>query len=256
MTAAWRLIPTNPWSEQRRNPALVLAVLVHLAVLGALGVGQLLRVVPPPEEPFGPPTIVSIFLPPPPVEPEPVPVAPDYPVHIPRGPAPAPQLPRAAAAPERVGDLPDTGPGPGPDDLGDRPVGEMALFGERGQPGPGGPGDGRDGTGPGHLDGEDDSGGPLTVGPGVLAPTLIHKVAPEYPNIARVSRLEGRVVVEAVIARDGTVEDAEIVHASSRLFEQAALEAVLQWRYAPARLNGRPVRVTFRVNVEFILERP
>jgi protein TonB len=83
---------------------------------------------------------------------------------------------------------------------------------------------------------------------------LLHKVEPEYPAIARPARLEGRVVLQAVIARDGTVEDVEIVHSTSRVFDEAALEAVRRWRYTPALLNGRAVRVVFRVNVEFVLE--
>ena len=88
---------------------------------------------------------------------------------------------------------------------------------------------------------------------GIAKPTLLHKVEPEYPTIARLSRIPGNVTVQAVIGRDGNVEDAEIVSSSNRLFDEAALEAVRQWRYAPAMLNGRPVRVTFRVHVEFTL---
>ena len=84
-------------------------------------------------------------------------------------------------------------------------------------------------------------------------PTLLVKVEPEYPETARRARIQGTVTVQAVIGRDGTVEDAQIVQSSHRLLEEASLDAVRQWRYAPVLLNGKPVRVTFLVRVEFTL---
>jgi protein TonB len=247
MTAAWRLVPTDPFRARTRNPALVLAILAHLALLGALGVSALLRVVPPPPVDFFPATIVHVALPPPPLEPVPIPLvekgAP-FDVQIPRA-APAP--PPRGDAPEKLADLPDSGRGPDLGDLGSLPLGPLGL------PGPGGPGGPGNGDRPGDPDGLDGSDGPLPVGGEIARPTLLYKVDPEYPEAARRARVHGTVTVQAVIGREGAVEDAQIVHSSHRLLEQASLDAVRQWRYTPVLLNGRPVRVTFVVHVEFIL---
>jgi len=124
---------------------------------------------------------------------------------------------------------------------------------------PGDPGDGRAGI-PGSLGegggGLDDGTGP--VGPVVLTgemlvPKLVTRVDPIYPNVARKARLQGRVIVEAVIGLDGAVESAKILTSTSTLFDDAALEAVRQWRYTPATMNGRPVRVYFTVSVAFVI---
>jgi len=254
MTAAWRLVPTDPWNARTRNPALALAVLAHLGLLAALGVSALLRVAPPPEVPFGPTPVFAVLLEPPPIEPV---LEEKFKVKIPRGDPAAPQLPRAAEPPPKVSELPETGPPPGAEDLENRPIEGLAAFGE--PTGPGGGGDhgtgnhNEEGPGWGDRNGDDDLLSPLNVGGPVLAPVLLIKVEPEYPHIAIVTRTPGRVIVAAVIARDGTVEDAEIVSSTSRMFDEAALQAVRQWRYAPARLNGRPVRVAFRVRVEFTM---
>ena len=249
MTAAWRLVPTDPFRARTRNPALALAILAHLMLLGALAASALLRVTPIPEDAFILPTVLRITLPPPPLEPL-TPVPPQeqgvIDIRIPRAPAP----PRHTETAEKLPDL----PGGGPD------VGDLDTFlPSLGPLGPGlpdgggrGPGNGI-GPGPGDASGPGDGDGPLPVGGGIARPTLLYKVEPEYPTIARLSRIPGTVTVQAVIGRDGNVEDAEIVSSSNRLSDEAALEAVRQWRYAPATLNGRPVRVTFRVHVEFTL---
>ncbi len=249
MTAAWRLVPTDPFRARTRNPALALAVLAHLMLLGALGVSALLRIEPVDTGEITLPTILYIALPPPPLEPiELVPVeekGQTFDVRIPRAAAPPPRGDLSQTLP----DLPDTGRGPDISDLGGSlPPG----LGPIGVSGPGGVGPG-DGEGPGVPDGVEDGEGPLPVGGAISRPTLLHKVEPEYPTIARLSRIPGNVTVQAVIGRDGAVEDAEIVHSSNQLFDDAALEAVRQWRYAPATRNGNPVRVTFRVHVEFVL---
>jgi protein TonB len=248
MTAAWRLIPTDPFRARTRNPALALAILAHLAVLAALAVASLLRVEPTPTVDIAFPAVMRIVLPPPPLEPiEPVPIQEKgQPFDV--------KVPRAAAPPPR-GDLSETLPDL-PGSTGGPDVGDMESLGDLGTlhlPGPGGPGTTGDGHGPGVPDGVDDGDGPLPIGREIEKPTLLYKVEPEYPEAARRARIHGTVTVQAVIGRDGTVEDAEIVHSSHRLLEEASLEAVRQWRYTPVLLNGRPVRVTFVVRVEFIL---
>ncbi len=93
---------------------------------------------------------------------------------------------------------------------------------------------------------------PLRISDGVAAPRKIHNVAPVYPQVAVIARVEGTVVIEAVISATGTVQDARVVR-SVPLLDLAALEAVLQWVFTPTRLNGEPVPVILTVNVEFKL---
>ena len=85
-------------------------------------------------------------------------------------------------------------------------------------------------------------------------PTKVHDVAPIYPTIARTAGVEGMVIIEAVIAVDGTVRDARVLR-SVTLLDHAALDAVKQWRYAPTRLNGVAVPVIVTVTVHFRLQR-
>jgi protein TonB len=85
-------------------------------------------------------------------------------------------------------------------------------------------------------------------------PRKIHDVAPRYPELAQRAGVEGSVIIEAVIAVDGTVRDARVLR-SVALLDRAALDAVKQWRYAPTRLNGVAVPVIVTVTVHFRLQR-
>jgi periplasmic protein TonB len=85
-------------------------------------------------------------------------------------------------------------------------------------------------------------------------PTKVRDVAPVYPAIAKAAGVEGMVIIEAVIAVDGTVRDARVLR-SVTLLDHAALDAVKQWRYAPTRLNGVAVPVIVTVTVHFRLQR-
>lgn len=91
----------------------------------------------------------------------------------------------------------------------------------------------------------------------IVPPELImdSKIEPRFPELARITRVPGRVVLRAVIDEDGVVDEIEIVDCNqpSLGFEEAAIEAVEQWRYRPATLRGRPVAVYFVVLVEFKL---
>jgi protein TonB len=100
--------------------------------------------------------------------------------------------------------------------------------------------------------------GPLLAGVGdVTNPIPIEetKIQPEYPELARVARLEGNVILQAIIHADGTVGDLEVlrVNRPNMGFETAAIEAVKQWRYQPATQNGKPVEVYFTVFIDFKL---
>jgi periplasmic protein TonB len=94
---------------------------------------------------------------------------------------------------------------------------------------------------------------PLPVGGNISRPEKLKDVAPVYPAIARMSRVQGVVIIQAVIDTDGRVRDAKILK-SIPLLDEAAIEAVRQWEYVPTRLNGVPVPVVMTVTVNFALQ--
>jgi len=101
--------------------------------------------------------------------------------------------------------------------------------------------------------------GPALAGvAGVSNPVLLEdgRVEPTYPQRARRARIETRVVVQAVVRADGTVGDVTVLEADhpNLGFEQAAIDAVKQWRYQPATRDGKPVDVFFAVVVDFKLD--
>ncbi len=135
--------------------------------------------------------------------------------------------------------LDGTGPGGG-EGLGD-PSGVPWGTGDLGGPG--------DGAAPGSGSGT----GPLIVNGEIDPPVLVHKVQPLYPEAARRARLQGRVILRAVIGTGGDVEGVEVLSASEPLFKEAAVVAVKEWKYRPARHHGIPVAVYFTVTVSFVL---
>lgn len=90
------------------------------------------------------------------------------------------------------------------------------------------------------------------VGGDVQQANLLHQVKPLYPATARTVRVQGAVVMEAVIDRAGRVENLRVLSGHPVLVP-AALDAVRQWRYRPTLLNGEPVEVITLVTVNFIL---
>ena len=92
----------------------------------------------------------------------------------------------------------------------------------------------------------------VRVSSGVAQGLLIHQVKPAYPSLAVQARVQGTVVLQAVIAKDGTVRDLRVV-SGHPLLVQAALEAVQLWRYKPYLLNEQPVEVDTQINVNFTL---
>jgi periplasmic protein TonB len=94
---------------------------------------------------------------------------------------------------------------------------------------------------------------PYRTGGVIQQPRRITDVAPVYPMPARLTRVEGVVIIEAIISTTGEVQDARILK-SVPLLDQAALAAVRQWRYTPSLLNGIPVPVVFTVTVVFKLQ--
>lgn len=88
----------------------------------------------------------------------------------------------------------------------------------------------------------------------ISEPKKIVHVAPAYPQIALMSRVQGVVILEATISETGTIENVRVLR-SHPLLERAAVEAVRQWRYTPTRLNGQPVPIIMTVTVHFTIER-
>lgn len=81
---------------------------------------------------------------------------------------------------------------------------------------------------------------------------LIYRVQPTYPPLARAARIQGPVRLEAVISREGLIENLHVVSGHPML-SPAAMNAVKQWRYRPYKLNGEPVEVETQVTVIFSL---
>jgi len=89
----------------------------------------------------------------------------------------------------------------------------------------------------------------------VELPRLLKKVAPVYPPSARKARVEGVVVIEATIEESGRLDHLNVVEGHPMLVD-AAMDAVRQWRYVPAKLHGVPTSSSVRVNVIFNLVFP
>jgi protein TonB len=152
------------------------------------------------------------------------------PIHIPHGIAPGPD-PRTFASGSDVGS--DTGPGPAcptcpvtglPDmNVGPPPVAPHTV------PPP-----------------------PRPVSGGVMEGYLVKQVQPVYPRMAQIAGVQGDVILQAMIDREGRIEQLQAVSGHPMLVP-AALDAVGQWRYRPYRLNGEPVEVETQITVRFIL---
>ena len=81
---------------------------------------------------------------------------------------------------------------------------------------------------------------------------LIYQVSPTYPPLARASRTQGTVSLEAVITREGTIDPQRLrVLAGHPLLTQAAVDAILKWRYQPTLLNGQPIEIVSTITVNF-----
>jgi len=92
----------------------------------------------------------------------------------------------------------------------------------------------------------------VRVSQGVSQGLLIHKVQPTYPPLARQARIQGVVVLQALIGKDGGIQNLHVVSGHPML-TNAALEAVKEWKYKPYYLNGEPVEVETTINVNFTL---
>ena len=98
--------------------------------------------------------------------------------------------------------------------------------------------------------------GLLGVGGDVKAPVVINRIEPIYPEEARKARITGIVIVRAVISRDGVVKDVQVLKPLPFGLDQAAVDAVKQWTFKPATLEGKPVDVYFNLTINFKLTTP
>jgi protein TonB len=94
--------------------------------------------------------------------------------------------------------------------------------------------------------------GPVKVGGNVQAARILNRVQPQYPPLARQTRISGTVRLHAIISKDGSIQQLEVI-SGHPLLQQAALDAVRQWRYQPTLLNGEPVEVDTTIDVIFSL---
>jgi len=215
---------------------LPISFLVHALVIG-LALGASMWFIEDIPEPPIPVTFYAAAPPPPP----PPPAAPKPAAPKPEAPKPVPVKPAEMVAPTVI---PETVPQPLP-----APEPEAPAMGEGVEGGvEGGVPGGVLGGVVGGTEGE-----PLRIGGDVKAPVLIQKIEPSYPEAARKARLEGVVILEAIITASGSVEDVKVLKSVNALLDASAVRAVGQWRYKPATLNGRAVRVYLTVTVTFNL---
>jgi len=122
-------------------------------------------------------------------------------------------------------------------------------------PGPGiGPGPARPGVGPGEGPGDSQ---PLvfSVGKGMTRPEIVHQVQPRYTELGRKSGTQGAVIVEAINDEQGRVTNVRVLRGLPMGLDQAAVDAIQQWRFRPATLQGQPVKVYYTLTVNFTIQR-
>jgi TonB family protein len=94
--------------------------------------------------------------------------------------------------------------------------------------------------------------GPVNVKSDIMAGNILHKVPPEYPVEAKKARIQGKVVLSAIIGKGGEIENLQVVSGPDEL-QKSSLDAVRQWTYKPFLVNGKPVEVKTTVNVIYSL---
>jgi periplasmic protein TonB len=92
----------------------------------------------------------------------------------------------------------------------------------------------------------------VRVGGNVQAAKMVRQITPVYPQIAKTAHVQGTVVLHAIIAKDGSVQELTYVSGPALLM-RSAMDAVRQWRYQPTLLNGDPVEVDTTISVVFTL---
>jgi len=96
--------------------------------------------------------------------------------------------------------------------------------------------------------------GPIQVGGDVLPPEKTFAPQPQYTEIARKARLQGVVIVQAIIDKGGNVTNVKVLKGLGMGLDQAAVDAIKKWKFEPATLNGKPVAVYYNLTVNFRLQ--
>jgi protein TonB len=91
---------------------------------------------------------------------------------------------------------------------------------------------------------------PVRIGGNISTPALVKRVEPTYPDVALMAKVSGMVILEAVVGADGSVESVKILR-SIKFLDNAAIEAVKQWKYSPLILNGVPTPFVLTVTLNF-----
>jgi protein TonB len=94
--------------------------------------------------------------------------------------------------------------------------------------------------------------GPIRVSSGVAAGQLLTPIQPVYPAIAKAAHISGTVVVQAIIAKDGSIQHMQVI-SGPPLLRQAALDAIARARYRPYLLNEQPVEIETTISVVFTM---
>ncbi len=100
----------------------------------------------------------------------------------------------------------------------------------------------------------DEPTGPIRVGGDVKPPEKVSYPSPQYTEIARKARIQGVVIVEAIIDKSGKVTNVKVLKGLPMGLDQAAADAVARWTFKPATLNGKPVAVIYNLTVNFQLQ--
>lgn len=251
---------------RRRGRAWVLSLAVHggVVALALWGLGREVLLPPPPVRlvfvapppaPLGVPEgkgTVPVAEAPPPVVPPPVVEKP------PEVPKPTPQKPKRLTVPKKIVKLQEIKPElPAPvEPATAEPIGEpqtgIATGSAEGVAG-GIAGGVAGGTRGGTVGGTITS--PLRIDQVAQPPLVISRVEPDYPEMARLRSIEGRVLLEAIVDREGRIEPGITVLQSVTWLDKAVMEALRQWRFTPGRdANGQAVRVIIEVPIRFVLE--
>lgn len=96
--------------------------------------------------------------------------------------------------------------------------------------------------------------GPIYVGGDVKAPERIFCPAPQYTEIARMARVEGIVIVQAIIDKEGNVTNVKVMKPLTMGLTEQAVDAIKRWKFKPATLNSKPVEVYYNLTVNFKLQ--
>jgi len=97
--------------------------------------------------------------------------------------------------------------------------------------------------------------GVFKAGGGVTAPTLVHKVAPEYSETARKAKFQGTVVLYVEVGPDGRAHNIQVIRSLGMGLDEKAIEAVNKWTFRPGTKDGVAVTVQATIEVNFLLQR-